>query len=300
MLRITKDPNCATAITHAGTFHADEVFATAILVKRFPNLVICRVTEVPEKLHPNTIVFDIGCGRYDHHQPEGAGERPNGVPYAACGLIWKRFGREILSYMRFQDVYSAWKYIDTMLIQGIDAADNGVLPTAEYPSQALTVSAIITGFNRTWDENFDQDDLFMKAVRFATTILDNLLRKIKSSLSARVEIKKAFEKCEGPILVLDKYLPWPDLFKDFKEETSKYLFVVYPSNRGGWSFSAISNGAKNVHRKDVPKEWWGLNGQELRNVTGIPSAIFVHAKGFMGGAETKEDTIRMATLAVAA
>ena len=41
------------------------------------------------------IVFDIGRGRYDHHQRDSR-VRENGVPYAAFGLLWEELGGEIL------------------------------------------------------------------------------------------------------------------------------------------------------------------------------------------------------------
>lgn len=300
MLRITKSVSEATAFTHAGTFHADEVFATVILAKRFRNLVVCRVNDVPDNISSRTIVYDIGGGALDHHQPEGAGKRFNDVPYAACGLVWKKFGRQILSYMGFTDVNRAWGYIDTMLIQGIDAVDNGVFPNAEYPSQALSISAVISTFNPTWDDKTDPDTAFMRAVQFATIVFDNLLKKIRSSINARGEWRECVKNSPGPILVLNRYLPWTDLFKENREETAKYMFVVYPSARNGWSFCTISAGTTRfAHRKDIPHEWWGLSGQELRDVSGVETAAFVHANGFMGSAATKEDAIKMASIAAA-
>ena len=41
------------------------------------------------------LVYDIGFGKYDHHQ-ENRRVRKNGVPYAAFGLLWEEFGSEIL------------------------------------------------------------------------------------------------------------------------------------------------------------------------------------------------------------
>ncbi len=300
MVTVTKDAAKATAFTHAGTFHADEVFATVFLGRRFRNLIVCRVNELPEDIPAKTIVYDIGCGALDHHQAEGAGLRMNGVPYAACGLVWKKYGRQLLAHMGIKDVNRAWAFIDAMLVQGIDAVDNGVLPNAEYPSQALSVSEIITSFNPTWDDETDTDVAFMNAVRFANTIFDNLIKRIKSSINARAEMKKAIENNPGSVLVLERYLPWTDLFREFREETAKYLFVVYPSNRRGWSFCAINGPTRFEHRKDAPKDWWGLNGEELRSVTGVKTANFVHAKGFIGGADTKEDAVALATMAAAA
>ena len=47
----------------------------------------------------------------------------------------------------------------------------------------------------------------------------------------------------------------------------------------------------------ISSEWKGLNGSSLQEVTGIATATFCHPAGFIGGAETLEDTIRLAEIA---
>lgn len=62
---MTKNIETATAVTHGGTFHADEVFATVILEKVFGDLTICRTFRIPEDLKDEVVVYDIGYGRFD-------------------------------------------------------------------------------------------------------------------------------------------------------------------------------------------------------------------------------------------
>ncbi len=97
MIKTTKMTEQANVVTHGGTFHADEVMATVILSKIFGDITVLRTFKVPENLKENVIVYDIGFGEFDHHQRGGNGTRENGVPYAAVGLIWKRFGRKIVA-----------------------------------------------------------------------------------------------------------------------------------------------------------------------------------------------------------
>ena len=73
-----------SAITHAGKFHADDVFCAALLTYLNPNIQIKRVFELPEEYEG--IAFDIGNGLYDHHQ-KNSRVRENGIPYAAFGLL---------------------------------------------------------------------------------------------------------------------------------------------------------------------------------------------------------------------
>lgn len=79
----------AAAFTHGGKFHADDVFSAALLLYLNPEIVIARGNRVPEDF--DGIVFDIGRGRYDHHQKDSR-VRENGVPYAAFGLLWEELG----------------------------------------------------------------------------------------------------------------------------------------------------------------------------------------------------------------
>ena len=72
--------NNATAFTHSGKFDADDVFSSALLLYLNPEIRIIRGNKVPEDF--DGIVFDIGRGRYDHHQKDSR-IRENGIPYAA-------------------------------------------------------------------------------------------------------------------------------------------------------------------------------------------------------------------------
>ena len=75
----------AKGFTHGGKFHADDVFATALLMIVRPDIKVTRGFVVPDGF--DGIVYDVGCGMFDHHQ-EPRESRPNGVPYAAFGLLW--------------------------------------------------------------------------------------------------------------------------------------------------------------------------------------------------------------------
>ena len=76
----------AAAFTHGGKFHADDVFSSALLLYFNPKITITRGNKIPEDF--KGIVFDIGRGKYDHHQRDSR-VRENGVPYAAFGLLWE-------------------------------------------------------------------------------------------------------------------------------------------------------------------------------------------------------------------
>ena len=56
----------ANGFTHAGKFHADDVFATALLQILRPDIKITRGFTVPDDF--DGIVYDIGFGMFDHHE----------------------------------------------------------------------------------------------------------------------------------------------------------------------------------------------------------------------------------------
>ena len=300
MFKMTTNVTQATVITHSGTFHSDEVLATVILEKVLGNITICRTFKVPEELADDVIVYDIGFGMYDHHQKGGNGARENGVPYAAAGLIWKDFGRQLVTDTCNPDL--VWNLIDRDLIQGIDATDNGKIPKVDYPAQAMTFSQAISSFNPNWDSEMSTDDAFAKAVEFAKIVFDNVLANTVSKANAQDIVDEAIESSVNNIMVLDRFVPWQEfIFSSTNNKASDILFVVFPSNRGGYNWQCVPDALGSFGmRKADPDEWKGLRDLELQNVTGVATASFCHPEGFIGGATTLEDAIALAKLAVEA
>lgn len=300
MIKMTKNIETATVVTHGGTFHADEVFATVILEKVFGDLTICRTFRIPEDLKDEVVVYDIGYGKFDHHQKGGNGVRENGVPYAACGLIWKEFGHKIVADTRNPEL--VWKLVDRDIIQGIDSVDNGTMPKVDYPAQAMSLSSVISGFNPNWDSNENPDEAFAKAVTFAEIVFDKTLESATSKAKAQQIVEEAIEKAEEHILVLDQFVPWQEyIFSSTNSKADEIQFVVFPSNRGGYNWQCVPDGLGSFgQRKPVPEEWKGLNGSDLQLVTGVRTASFCHPAGFIGGAETFTDAYALAKKAVEA
>lgn len=90
---ITENVEEADLITHNGTFHSDEVFSTVFLLKLASSysleepliqvgdivlekskqyLKLCRTSNISGDI--KGIVYDVGHGKFDHHQPGGNGE----------------------------------------------------------------------------------------------------------------------------------------------------------------------------------------------------------------------------------
>lgn len=300
MVKSTKNFAEANVMTHGGVFHADEILATVILEKLLGEVRVYRGFKVPEGIGENVIVYDIGYGKYDHHQPGGNGQRKNGVPYAAAGLIWKDFGMEALKDTCNPEFI--WKAIDKNLVQGIDAIDNGKMPNADYPAQAMTFSKMVSMRNPTWDSSKTPDEAFIEACDFARRELDILIKSEEAKARAQGIVDEAIAKLEGHIMVLERFVPWQEyIFSSENPKAADILFVVFPSIRGGYNWQCVPDAPASFgQRKSAPSEWNGKNDAELQEITGIKTATFCHPNGFIGGAETFEGAYALARLAVEA
>lgn len=283
----------ATHVTHGGVFHADEVMATAILSMIGP-IALNRTFCVPEDC--KAFVYDIGGGEYDHHQRGGNGARENGVPYSSAGLIWRDFGHELV----YCD--QAWAFVDQELIAGIDAVDNGVLPGVDYPAKPASVSDLISGFNPDWDSEVKPDDAFIEAVSFAQGILARAISSAESKARAKEFVDAAIEASGDQIIVLPQFVPWQGYVLGSKSsKAAEALYVIFPSNRGGYNVQAIPDAVGSFgNRKPLPESWRGVPANDLQAVSGVADANFCHKGGFIGGADSLNGAIAMARKAIEA
>lgn len=284
--------------THHGRFHADEVMATAILKEIF-DIEVVRTRDT-ERFKDLEIVYDVGGGEFDHHGVDKL-YRDNGTPYAACGLIWNRFGKDVVTSkglsLTEEDIDSVHKYVDRALIEGIDAIDNG-LKTGEVVIPTMNISSIISGFNPTWDSEVSEDIAFNGAVQFASAVLENTLEQKFASVKAREIVVDAYEKRpRKEVMVLDAFYPWMRALKEIDKE-KEVLFIIYPSKEGYLIHTIREQGGSLKARKDLPKDWAGKRDQELGGIIGIDDAIFCHTGRFIGGAGSFDSIMKMADAAV--
>lgn len=297
-ITIVKDVKFANAITHDGEFHADDVLATVILSKVIKPLKIYRTNTIPDYIDSSIIVYDIGMGKFDHHQKNRNGTRENGVPYASAGLMWKEYGARIVS--EENDPFLVWQYIDRDFIQGVDASDNFVLPKINYPTNIIGFDEIISSFNPLWNNEEDIDIAFMKAVEFTNTIFNNVYASAVAKSKAKQIIDEAIYKSDDHVIILPNNIPWKEfMMKSRSQKAFNIYFVIYPSLRGGYIWECVpKNSSMKEYRKPVPFYLRGLGASMLRKITGIKTATFCDASGSSGGAETLEDTIKFVKLAL--
>jgi uncharacterized UPF0160 family protein len=81
------------------------------------------------------------------------------------------------------------------------------------------------------------------------------------------------------------------------------FYVVCPSTDGKtWKVEAIHQSGSMASRKLFPQSWRGfLDGDErLKEITGVPDAIFSHRSGFYMAVGSKEGAIALAQKALVA
>lgn len=271
--------------------------ATAILNEIF-QLDIVR-TRDENVLNELDIVYDVGGGEFDHHGIDKV-YREDGIPYAACGLIWNRFGKDVIYYkdptLREDEIDAAFQHIDKVLIEGIDALDNGIRAVfGEIP--IMNISSIIGGFNPFWHSDKDENEAFFEAVDVASAVLNNTIAQRISILRSRETVVKAYENRPVPeILFLDMYCPYGEALQDI-DEKGEVVFVVYARN-DSYALQTI-RGKGGVEKKRLPEAWAGKRDEELAAVTGVQDAVFCHFGRFLAIAKSYEGIMKLAQLAIA-
>lgn len=262
--------NLDKAITHGGKFHADDVFSSALLTILNGDIQIIRQFQIPSDF--DGIAFDVGFGCFDHHQKERE-IRKNGIPYAAFGLLWREFGERLL------DAEDA-VFFDERFVQPLDEDDN---TGCGHP-----LADAIDAFNPGWDSDAARDDCFFEAVSFARTLLEKKFESIKSIRRGQRIVEEAANNAQNKIVVLPKYVPWKRALAKTEAE-----FVIYPSDRGGYSAQSVPVNEKSKETKFIfPEEWAGKTAEALQEISGIKTLSFCHNSRFLITALELEDVLR--------
>lgn len=274
-------------VTHSGRFHADEVFACAmILMIKKIKIVRSRDEDVIAKA---SLVLDVGgqycpeSGRFDHHQNSFTLTRDNGIPFATAGLIWQEFGAKIFAAKGLKDDYEvqyAINWVDKKLVSDIDAVDNGLYSSDPRPS----VSMLVGMMNSSSDDDEVQYSSFLQAVDFCTGILNNFIKSAIAEAEVIIVLEAFAKEAKDGIMILDKNYP----YKDFLYTHPEIKRVVYPKSKEG--FGVYCNGQAN----NLPERFRGLRAAELNAVSHLKDTVFCHKSGFMAVCKSLESVLTLA------
>lgn len=289
---------------HSGRFHSDEAFAIATL-KMLGDVDYVR-TRDESVMQSCDLRVDVGrkydpkTGDFDHHQPEGAGKRENGIPYASFGLIWKEFGTKVCES---QEVASM---VEKRLVQIIDANDTGfdLLEPKIKEVKSFSIDDAIDDMMPSWkigNPSPSQMDVFFKsAVELASQTLKNAIDKARDHIDGDKFVRSAIKNANDErLIILDKYVAWQDVVVT---EAPKALFVIlpaWPSPNDDWVIKTIDVEIGSFeNRKKLPASWAGKIDGELAEVTGVKDAKFCHPARFMAIARSKEGCLELARQAL--
>ncbi|MDO8589661.1 MAG: MYG1 family protein [bacterium] len=285
-----------TILTHSGSFQADDIFAVAILMLTIGESKVVRTRDA-DQIALADYVVDVGMThdpathRFDHHQPGGAGERPNGIPYASCGLVWKEFGEKLSGSQEVTDL------IDINLMQPLDAHDNGV-SIADYRFKNVRTYSIVDFLYSFLPSLHESEEelyrIFMQLVGVARELLLREIAKAKNIIAGEAKVREVYEASpDKRIVILPEELPWGRVFA----EKPEVLFVVYPRNDSRWGLRVVQDTGF-VSRRPLPLSWAGKKDKELQQITGVPDAVFCHRALFTAVAQSKEGAIALAEIAL--
>ncbi|MCR4279362.1 MAG: MYG1 family protein [Candidatus Zambryskibacteria bacterium] len=287
-----------TIVTHSGSFHTDDVFAVAALLLKYPDAIVVRSRDT-EVINKADIVVDVGLvydpesKRFDHHQHGGAGVRGNGIPYASFGLVWKALGEDLAGQ-------ESAALIEEKLVMPIDAPDNGVSTYEQifedvrpYTIVDFIYSYFFNGYIKNKEQMYET---FMTVVGVAKDLLKREISKSRERVGGMKTVREILETVSDKrIVVLESDLPWEPVLVPIPEAT----YVIYPRREGNWGVKGVPSTIKGFERKKLlPLEWSGLEGKELRAISGVSDSMFCHRNRFIAAAESKEGAVKLAELAL--
>jgi uncharacterized UPF0160 family protein len=222
-------------LTHDGVFHADDTMSLTILSSIYDEIESVRSRKASEEnyFHNADFVIDVsgkfdGERFFDHHQTDSP-TRENGMPYSSAGMIWSKFGRQVIEreyFLSNADVDKVWKIVDETIIIPIDLMDNGKVPKSEVP--ILSFSAIISQMNPEWNSKDSFDCRFEQAVGLCRVILLNAIRSAVATVEAESIVDKFLKQSPKGLLVMDRGMPWQKALLE-NPDSAETMFAVYPN-----------------------------------------------------------------------
>ncbi len=273
-------------VTHAGTFHTDEVFAIALL-KKFvsSNIEIIRTrnNEILEEAKRDKSVYVIDVGReyneefrnFDHHQRDFNIKWNNEIGLlSSCGLVWKYIKKK--GYLKKYQP-QALKIIEQTLIQKIDMHDNA--------TQFWTLSNMIKVCNR--EDNKMED--FMKAVDVAFIFLENSFYHANNSEDFMEQFEMDLINYDKKGVFFSSLSSNSSILNKLSKETNALVIIYEQKGEEGsrWYTKAITkikindNNLSEKYSALSPINWRGLSEDELKRVSGLKGAVFAHKMGHL-------------------
>jgi uncharacterized UPF0160 family protein len=305
--------------THDGLFHIDESMACALLWLAGEDARIRR-TRNPALLAQANIVVDVGqiydpvTRRFDHHQQgfaETLCEVGCSTKLSAAGLVYRHYGKKILS--RFVndpvDVDRIYGRIYRLLIEYIDCMDNGIEPYEGGRRKVMISGTLHDRVRRLYpgDKASPEaiSDAFKRAMHIALIEFCSLVSRecdsfFKTYPEVLAAVKSRFDfHPSGEVMYVPKGVFVGDHIYDIERTENivgSILYYVSPASTGNnYNLTSVKiEGEIFKSRKDLPKQYGGLSETKLREISGVPDAVFVHVNSFIAVAGSVEGVMKLA------
>jgi uncharacterized UPF0160 family protein len=251
-------------------------------------------------------VFDASANRFDHHQ-RGAPQREDATPFSSAGLVWQEYGARAVAALlepkaaaQFAPAIAA--ELDEGWVRRIDEIDNGVSAAGPVVRDSLNLAALVGEFNPNWDSEEANgptagDAAFLEATAMVGGMLARRVESLRARMQAEAIVLAAHRAADDArLLVLETGMPWKNAV--FSHDLP-VVFCVSPASNGNWMVDTMPpEPGSFAQRLPLPEGWAGLQGAELAAASGVPDAVFVHVRRFVGAAKSRDGAIAMARMAL--
>ena len=257
-------------VTHSGIFHADEVFAIALLKMTLLGLgeelsiIRTRDKDIIFKAQDESRTFVIDVGglyqenklNFDHHQDET-------MPASNYLILDYLYYRSLLNTNTYEELSNIMIWISDWDINYDDIHSKYARDFFHFRN----ISNIISGFNRMSLGEAKQDEQFLKAIDFAEIFLANEYYIAEQKILGESIYKNGIRK--DSYIIFDEYCPiW--------KEKNEFIYAIMPNPSGYAVFS------KNSSKYPLP------------DVSDDDNVIFAHKGKFIVIFATLDEAIKYA------
>lgn len=279
-------------VTHDGIFHADEVFACALLCIAYGRnnvgIIRSRDNKVLEVATQNKDTWTIDVGNsynpsllnFDHHMRDFDVTNSFGNKLSSFGMVVEELLR--------RDFFAEVKESLLKFSNKVDMLDNGV-----QKAEDLSFLSVLNSYSDNEVINF------YAALEVAMTYLLSLMNQWKEERIIDLRLNDSLgNMTEDGIIYNTDYIPVDERANAVPEAK----LVVYKSKAGTFNIQSVNVGETKDFsvRCPTPEAWRGLRDNELIRASGGLPLTFCHVGGFLTVTNTNDivEAIRVARIII--
>ena len=279
-------------VTHSGIFHADEVFACALLNIAYGqdnvSIIRTRDAEVLDLATSEEDIWVVDVGgdfnpsmlNFDHHMRDFNVPNRHGNKLSSFGMVVEALLRRTL-FIEVKDSLLEFS-------NKVDMLDNGVKKAEDL--------SFISVFNSYSD---NEEFSFYAALQTAIAYLRSLINKWKEERIINLRLNDSLgNMTEDGIIYNTDYIPVDERANAIPEAK----LVVYKSKAGTFNIQSVNVGKTKDFsvRCPSPEGWRGLRDNELIRASGGLPLTFCHVGGFLTVTSTDEveEALRVASIII--